>query len=320
MDNLFMISSSNNLQKIFETTQDKLIALMFYTKNVGKCRIAKEAFEKSSKNHITTVFCVIDMDKLEGDSRYTSNVSNMPRFDLYYMDNCLGTLVSSNEKEIEMHIRNGEQYVMTQSNMNNKMNQYGGQYGNNMQQINPMQIQQQILNMAMAQNPVLANQLMQNPQMLQQYVQRQIQQIQMQNQMGASMQNPLGNPMQNSMTTPMQNPMTTPIPTPMQNTLMNQIGNATQNQQMNNALPTLQQMQQMFQIFQMMQQMGILNTPTTGSNDSNQTGSPNPTLGMKMNPISGSTQSTEEDKIMELPNGDKLVPLPGGKYGLIKKN
>lgn len=62
-------------------------------------------------------------------------------------------------------------------------------------------------------------------------------------------------------------------------------------------IPNLQQMQQYFQIFQMLNQMGALN-------------------------MSAQTQtmgSTKSDDEQILSNGDKLVPLGDGKYGLIKK-
>src|SRR5271170_4166452 len=131
---------------------------MFYTKNNPDCRRAKSAFEKSATNHLTTLFCIIDMDKYEGDSRYTANINNMPRFDLYHMGNSIATFSSSNDKEIEMQIQSCERYVM----MNLKNN---GQSMGSQMNINPVQIQQQILNNAMMHNPPLAAQLLQNPQM-----------------------------------------------------------------------------------------------------------------------------------------------------------
>lgn len=57
-------------------------------------------------------------------------------------------------------------------------------------------------------------------------------------------------------------------------------------------LPTFQQMQYFFKIFQMMNEMGVLNMSATVKN---------------------------ENKEITLPNGDKLVPLADGNYGLIKK-
>lgn len=77
-------------------------------------------------------------------------------------------------------------------------------------------------------------------------------------------------------------------PQPQQSQIFNQMLNQIpQNQEW--IPPTYQQMQQMFQIFQMMYQMGVLNM------------SPN---------------NKEEEKI--LPNGDKLIQLSDGKFGLIK--
>lgn len=88
--------------------------------------------------------------------------------------------------------------------------------------------------------------------------------------------------------TPIYNPIPTqPIP------VVQSIPSATETN-----MPNAQQIQRMFNIFQMMQQMGILNNqnilPTTNQKDK------------------------IEDEII-LKNGDKLIPLSNGKYGLIKK-
>lgn len=58
-------------------------------------------------------------------------------------------------------------------------------------------------------------------------------------------------------------------------------------------LPTLKQMQYMFQIFQLMQQMGMLQ-PTA--------------------PIAPDSEA------IVLDNGDKIIPLPDGRFKLIKKS
>jgi len=70
--------------------------------------------------------------------------------------------------------------------------------------------------------------------------------------------------------------------------------NPSYHQESRDNLPSLEQMQQMFQIFQMMQQMGVLQT-------------------------SPKTTAATHDGIIQLPDGDKIVPLADGKYGLIRK-
>lgn len=65
-----------------------------------------------------------------------------------------------------------------------------------------------------------------------------------------------------------------------------------------NNMPNAQQIQQMFNIFQMMQQMGILNN-------------------QNILPTNSHKDKIEGEIILK--NGDKLIPLADGKYGLIKK-
>lgn len=317
MDNNFMkIVSSDELNKIFENAGDKLIVLLFFTKNNNDCKRALSAFEKSALNHITSIFCVIDTDKFHGESRYVSNISNMPKIECYYCGNSLGSYPISNEREVEQIIRSGEQYVITQNNMrnngsnqNNMMNPMGmvnqmTPQLNQMPQANLMQIQQQILNNAQMQNPMQYQYLMQNPAVLSQLANKQMQMLQQQQMMQTQMMPQMGqlnqmpqqnffnqmNPLMPSMPTVNPTPIVTPT-TPINPNLP--LGTT------NNAIPTLQQMQQMFQIFQMMQQMGVLNT---------QAAAPEP------------IKETTTDNTLVLPTGEKLIPLGNGKFGLIKKS
>lgn len=298
MENLFKISNSNELNKIFEHSGDKLVILYFFTKNNPDCRKTIGAFEKSAMNHSISYFCILDMDKFEGDSRYTNSVNHMPKIDLYYMGNGIGTCQISSEKDIEQAVRSGEQYIMTQNNMKNN-NTMGNNVGmNTMMNISPMQIQQiqqQILNNAQMSNPMQFQYLMQNPPVLQQLVQKQVMALQQQQMMQSMIQPQMPNMMTNMMN---MIPSTTPNVIP--NTNMPNMMNLPSTDSSNNILPTFQQMQQMFQIFQMMQQMGILNTQST--------------------PIETPVSKPSESEEIVLPNGDKLIPLPNGKYGLVKKN
>lgn len=324
MENYTTITDGASLNKIFETALDKLIILMFYTKNNPACRIAKSSFEKSAMNHITSIFCVIDVDKFNGESRFI-NHNNMPCFDCYYMGNKLGNFAASNDQEIEQIIRTAERYVMTQNNTKNNMNQTQGQnmqMGMGMQsqpQMTALQIQQQIINAAMAQNPAYASQLLSNPMMLQQLVQQQMmrqqmmQQQMMQQQMMQNQMMP-NQMMMNQMAGQMPNQMSNQMPNQMPNQMANQMANMMSNMAPSmggdsNVLPTFQQMQRMFQIWQMMQQMGIINSQT--ANPANPNGQATPTNAIP--------ETTDPANVIVLPTGDKLIPLPGKQYGLIKK-
>jgi hypothetical protein len=319
MSNFNQIANADQLHKIFESTQDKLIVLMFYTKNNPECRKAKSGFDKSAANHMTSIFCFIDVDKFEGESRFVQLNNNMPKFDFYFAGNSIASFSSSNDRDIENGVRSCEQYVMTQNNMKNSGQMNPGQMNNGtglmatMQQINPVAIQQQILNNAMMQNPQLAQQLIQNPAMLQQLVQRQIQQIQQQNQYQQMLQQQQMNSQLNQVNQVNQvNPLLMNNANLQAQASIAQLANAINSPSTGtNVLPTIQQMQQMFQIFQMMQQMGILNVPQQLSAATTSTTTTPQTV--------PETKPTDPDNTIVLDNGDKLIPLPNGKYGLVKK-
>lgn len=304
MENFFKITNSVELSKIFDAAQDKLVVLMFYTKHNPQCKRALNFFEKTAMNNNLSLFCVVDMDKFQGESRYVSNVTNMPKFEIFYLGNSLATQVTSDEKEIENIVRIGQQYIMSQcsSKNNNNMNQFGMFNQTPQMPLNPMQIQQlqqQILNNAQMQNPQYFQYLMQNPVALQNLVQQQIQQMQMARMQQQQITPPISISQQMPVT---QMPQYVPPVSTVQSSQPIQTAMPSSSSL---AVPTLQQMQQMFQIFQMMQQMGILNmqaSPTTAESQTK------------------ATSQDNTDETIILPNGDKIIPLGNGKYGLIKKN
>lgn len=348
MDNFIKVSNANELNKIFDSAQDKLIILMFYTKNNPECRRAYNFFEKIAMNHTITLFCFIDTDKFDGESRYVTNINNMPKFDCFFMGNSIGTASVSTEKEIEQLVMYGEQYMMNYNNTKNQMNQnmssmpkQNMQMVGQMPQLNMMQIQQQLLNTAQIQNPQYFQYLMNNPLALQQAVQKQYQTLQQQQLLQQQL-------LQQQMMQQSHTMQPTMTMNPMAQTMMPQmnIPSAGQTSQLNpgaamasspnSVIPTFQQMQQMFQIFQMMQQMGVLNTPGQfGQNspeiisDVNKVSNLNPTnvtmgntIHIPNTPTTPNTSniSGDPENTIVLPNGDKLIPLANGKYGLIKKN
>lgn len=364
MDNFIKVTDANQLNKIFENAQDKLIILMFFVKN-AECRRALPFFEKAAMNNNISIFCLIDMDKFEGESRYITNATNMPKFDCFYMGNSIGTVSVSTEKEINQFVMYCQQYMMqynnSKNNMNSSMSQFQGQNNmpmmNQMQPINIMQLKQQILNSIQMQNPQYYQYLMNNPMALQQLVQQQLQTMQqnqvlqqqqlLQQQM--MMQQPVQTvpaiqpiqtiqpPAQTQTQFPMNNinlPVLSPTITPTASVqLTNQAAALLDTSSAaNSVLPTLQQMQHMFRIFQMMQQMGVLHTPVNINQNSQNPSNTNtetttdPKFTMHSSPVLPPTPppvnspQQDPDNTIILSNGDKLIPLENGKYGLIKAN
>lgn len=338
MNNYTKISTADELHKLIENAQDKLVILMFYTKGNVDCRRMSSAFETCSLKHNLSTFCQVDMDKFQGESRFVNSNINMPKFDLYHMGSFIGTHMTTNDKDIEGIVRSGEQYVMMQNNMKNNNSQMGGmmiggQMGgqmpttNTMQintmQINPMQyqqIQQQILNQAQMQSPQQFQFLMQNPAYLQGMVQKQLQQQQMQQQQMQQQQQQMPHQMQLTMQPQMpiqqqqltmqpimsQASMTTPMPAQNTTTTNSLFQAMSQLNTDTSMLPTLQQMQQMFQIFQLMQQAGLLTTQPPAA-------APAPP------PLEPPKEAYNEKDVVVLPNGDKIIPLANGKFGLVRK-
>ncbi|AEQ60654.1 hypothetical protein [Acanthamoeba castellanii mamavirus] len=317
VDNLYNdIESDANIKEILTNAQDKLVILMFYSKGNPNSRRLLGHMEKIALNHCLSIFCVINMDKVqERDSRFFNNVT-VPQFDFYYQTNRFATYTNLNtDKDIEQCVRMAEQYVVTQNNSRNngQNNQSVNMFGSNsqmntMNQINPMLVQQQILNNMQMTNPQMYTYLLQNPMTLNQLTQQQIQQMQqMQKQpMQSGMTNMINMPnVSNMIGMSNMNSIPNTIPQIPTNIATNQssipsIPSLSTNN--NDPLPTMQQLEKWFKLFQMMSAMGILNTSAT------------PII-----PEQNQNQSNDEYEIEAvLPDGRKIYKLPDGRFGVCK--
>lgn len=204
MENPIIIKDCGSLDKIITQVGDKLIVLLFFTKNNPECRKSRVYFDKHAQLNPTIHFCVIDLDNIQGNSKYLGNVNTLPKFNFYFRGSIIGSLSQNDENEFIGLIQKGQRYVL----------------------------------------------------------------MQMKGMMPA---------------------VTQPAFVPPQPNMI-QLASQLHNPALDSLMPTLQQMQYMFQIFQMMQQLGLISAP-----------------------------EIKKDDAIELSNGDKLIPLPGGKYGLIKK-
>lgn len=315
-ENFFKITNGAVLDELFEKNIGKIIILMFYTKHNPECRSMESKFETLSLNNKFTIFCVIDVDKLTTDSVYTKNKSNMPRFDFYFNGNILYSTGTTDIKVLQAAVTQCQQHMMNQNNRNNNNPQ-----NNITNQATIQQISNKILYEASMTDPNTYNYLMQNPEALQAMVMQKMSQIPSMQQpyINSTSQQPLIQPMQQPFAQPMQQPFTQPIQPiaqpiqpiqqlqqplhPANLTKSPTIENPTSLIPSESAIAlTVQQMQQMFQIFQMMQNMGVLKID---------------------GPINISTSEShvtvDPPGTTVLPNGDKIVPMPNGLFGLIKK-
>ena len=68
MDNLINVTSAVQLHKMIDENRDKLLVLMLFTKNNPECRKAKVSLDKIVGNHSLARFCIVDMDRFDGES------------------------------------------------------------------------------------------------------------------------------------------------------------------------------------------------------------------------------------------------------------
>lgn len=221
---------------------------------------------------------MIDISNFEGQSEYIDNVVKVPQLDIYFFGNKIHTLFETDPLEISKVLTNV---------YNNMSDLY------NTQMNNVSIVQKQILEIAKTQDQLYYKKLLQDPVLLQTITNSNIFKGH-QNQNKVIIQNDkLLLPSHNE--TKLTQQQTTNFPVSAINILN------SQSSLLNNELvPTLQQMQYMFKIFTMMQQMGILDVPIKNSDE-----------------ISDDSDDTSQTTII-LKNGDKLIKLNDGRYGLIK--
>ena len=312
--NFHFLSKASAVEKIFETNNDKLIALMMFTKGNVDCRRAKDAFERisSNTNNNSAVFCVVDVDHLDGTNRYVNNSTSMPRFDLYLNGQLIGQRSIQNDREIDELIKYGLQQLATRSMSNgiSGLNNNSAQQIQQIQQIQQMppqvtqqqmqQIRQTIMNNA-AQNPALYNQYSQNPNLLNIHAMQYAQQLQQQlnAQYQAQQAQVQAQQSQQSMIAPLNNL-----------NMMNATGSIAQPASLMAPLQSslqsspqfkynLQELADIFEIFKNMVKLGLINIDSI----------PN---------VPPETQSIVQEEII-LPNGDKIIKIDDDKY-VIEKN
>ncbi|CAH6420410.1 Hypothetical protein MVR_LOCUS123 [uncultured virus] len=353
-ENFFNVASSVNLDQIFDVAGDKLVILMFSSKRITNCQRAYSTFETASLNHLYTIFCVVDMDRFEGDSRYTNGVTSMPRFDGYFKGNLLGSVLAVQDHEIGTFIGNCQRYTVQYNSrpgavMQNTggigmqgtqgmgiqgmgmmpgMQNMGGMQGMGMSVDQMQQRQRSILNQLQMTNPTYFLQLQQNPLMLNQFIH---QQMLYQQQAMQSMQ----------AMPPIQTPVmpTTPAIDMVQAQMLMQAQAPSSNTGASdpNALPPLPQIQRMFEIFQMLQRVGALPIPEVQGSQASMGSVPQPvsttiklpaqayTLAQSPAPVTPPTPPTPPTQTPSWPEGTITLPdgsaiLPDGRQLVLLGN
>lgn len=238
MNNIFRISDVEKLNGIIETS-DRLVLILF-NKGSKECHHAKNMIEKIASSNKLTLFCLVDLRELNGNSKYTK-IIEFPRLDSYYQGKLYESIYSFEEYKIKNIIEKAERNITNKNNpKNDKLELH-------------LMVQNKILDRIEHTDPELYQYIKKNPNELKKMVELQIKKMENQN-----------------------NQSSYSIPDYNQNNS-------------NNEINTIKQMKYMFEIFTMMQTMGVLEIPKIDN----------------------------KDEII-LDNGDKIIPLKNGKYGLIK--
>jgi thiol-disulfide isomerase/thioredoxin len=142
MNNLLNISSEKDLLNLFNNIQDKLIILYFTAKWCGPCKQIKPKYEEFARNHITSIFCIIDIDLYQDVScKIVQLVSSVPTFDFYFMGNKIATVPGADVNALLQNINACERYVIQMLNVKTQQQiQTKSQNPNSNSNLNPNQI------------------------------------------------------------------------------------------------------------------------------------------------------------------------------------
>jgi thioredoxin 1 len=237
MNNLLNISNEKDLSNLFNNIQDKLIVLYFTAKWCGPCKSIKPKYEEFARNHITSIFGVIDIDIYQDNQfKFVSAITSVPTFDFYFAGAKIGSVQGADINSLLHHINAGEQFVIQnlqvksqqQIQAKNAMTtQIPNQMSNHIQnQMQPNQMQPNQMQPNQMQPNQMPNQMQPNNggyynPYTNTYVQSPNQYTNPNPNMGTPIANigqqnvPISMPMQQPMTMPMQQPMTMPMQQPM---------------------------------------------------------------------------------------------------------
>lgn len=290
MSNIEKVKNGNELNKHIETAQDKLVILFLFNGTDVNCKYARRACESAANKHNTSLFLEININEFSGDCSYynVKTIVSVPFFQFIYQNNPIGSYAGRDGYELDKNLVSALQYIGSMMKQRSDMQRM--QNPNSWQ---PNTYNQNGFghdnNKYMEFKQMLLNQSKQNPQ----HYNRLIQDPQLLHQTIIQLMS-----QSQAQSVPQFNPNVNVNPQPQPPTYQQPI-NIMQKEISNIIVPSFSQMQQMFQIWETMHQMGILNTTVPPK------------------------QATIANKSVEetiLPNGDKIIPMGDGKYGLIRKS
>lgn len=291
-ENVCQIQNADELEQLIETPSDKLVAVTFIKKGAPDYRKTIASIEKCAYNHGTSMFAIVDIDKITR-CKYTLNIVKIPQIDCYYKSQLMLTMHPINEKEIALLISDCERQIMSGGN---KVISQPVQMFN---QPNIKQIEQNILNDLRQTNPQIYQYMIQNPAELTRRAMNLMQSNRMMHQQSQYF-NPVTQPSHIQPIVPPQNIQS--VAQPPSTFQIENMGTMYSRQHAQNNVPmfTIDQLKEMIKVFREMQELGLLN------------------MIMGENTVPKPKPEPTNAKPILLPSGDKIVPLADGTYGIIK--
>jgi thiol-disulfide isomerase/thioredoxin len=102
--NLFRVANESDLDDIMNKNIDKLVLVMFGSKNCPQSTIVKPKFIDLSKMNQDSLFVFIDITKFdEVSKKYTTDLKGTPKFAFYFNNNNLGCIYGPDHNILYTH-------------------------------------------------------------------------------------------------------------------------------------------------------------------------------------------------------------------------
>lgn len=110
--NIFQVTSETHLNNIIEDNPQKIVLIMYSTKNCKPCKEFKPKFISMAKKNTNTLFIYVDNTKYNVETnKHFNKLTSTPSFLFYFSGIELGVVVGANETTIATTLANFEQKI-----------------------------------------------------------------------------------------------------------------------------------------------------------------------------------------------------------------
>ena len=118
-ERLVSIKNDNILKSSFDTSKERMIAILMYSKSVQMANNVKLHLEKLAEVNTISSFFILDIDEYKGSANIRS--APVPSIDFYYAGTKIASCSGTNYVELENTIRSCQQHVITAMNSKNTL-------------------------------------------------------------------------------------------------------------------------------------------------------------------------------------------------------